>query len=177
MTCMICATMSSAASRARVSWPAASRTPCHSVSCPIRNACRKSASEIPCATRRVACSRVTAKSARRAGRPLLTAARKVTKMARTCAVTSSRNCSSPLAGYAGTSAQIASTAAATMVSSEACTPAAIRGTPGCDGLSDSTGTSTFPPPMTRMPGLWPDHNRAIGQPGAGPSAGAAAPPR
>jgi len=34
---------------------------------------------------------------------------------------------------------MASVAAATIVSNEACTPAAIRGTPGCDGLSESTG--------------------------------------
>jgi hypothetical protein len=80
---MIRATKVNAASLAAASSPAAASTPCQSVSWPIRNAWRKSASVMPWATRRVACSLVMVKSDRRAGRSPVSPARNTSKMART----------------------------------------------------------------------------------------------
>src|SRR5208337_2996471 len=75
-------------------------------------------------------------------------ARKARKMARTWAATSSRSWSSRLLAYAGTSAQIASVAAATISSRDACTAAAIRCVPGWDVLS---GTTAISPPLSSAP--------------------------
>ena len=64
---MIRATKVNAASLAATSSRPLASTPCQSVSWPIRNAWRKSASVMPWATRRVACCLVMVKSDRRAG--------------------------------------------------------------------------------------------------------------